>query len=480
MTIDFQSKQLSDPVYGVVGISPLEGDILTTRVFQRLHNVKQLGLGATVYPGANYSRFAHSVGACHLAGEIVKSISRNAGREFSDAEVQQYRLAGLLHDIGHYPFSHTFEHAIKNYYSARLTDVNGQDTDGSPPSFDHERMGHQVILLDPELQAVFKKHGVDPDQIVASVSARDPDFLSTVISSDLDCDRLDYLVRTALHAGLPYGRVDVQYIVSQMTLDDEGFPCLSDKAVRAADHLLISRYFDFVQLPFHKTVCGMEIALESVIEGMLTNRLVDCSASAMRERVEQGKWARFDDHNVTQLIEEELNRRDNETNIPYYASLKSLVNRTPPVAVFQSDHVLDSDTVGMRETVEQLLQAKIEGWASKAGVDAKLWRVWKKNLGITKMGSKVRVSAAGDDPNELDDEARTQLVQIQGGDRSRPTKAFPLIRMKEALVSTLSNQKFSAVRVYVNLSLVDDRERKKNEIREMIRADVPHLFAATA
>jgi HD superfamily phosphohydrolase len=110
------SKTINDAVHGSIGLTQPEVDIVSSPAFQRLRNVKQLGLAALVYPGANYSRFAHSIGACHLVGRILDAIQRNTGNPFSTDTVQRYRLAALLHDIGHYPFSHVVENVVENVY----------------------------------------------------------------------------------------------------------------------------------------------------------------------------------------------------------------------------------------------------------------------------------------------------------------------------------------------------------------------------
>src|SRR5689334_10897116 len=95
----FHHARITDAAHGTFGLSELESDIISTPAFQRLHNVRQLGLAHLVYPGADYSRFAHSLGACHVAGRMVRSINQNGARTFNDDEMQMYRLAGLLHDL---------------------------------------------------------------------------------------------------------------------------------------------------------------------------------------------------------------------------------------------------------------------------------------------------------------------------------------------------------------------------------------------
>lgn len=112
----FHHSRVTDAVHGTFGISKIESDIISTPVFQRLHNVRQLGLAHLVYPGAEYSRFAHSLGACHIAGKMLRGIEQNCSRPFDEHEIQMYRLGGLLHDLGHYPFSHAMEHEVEDYY----------------------------------------------------------------------------------------------------------------------------------------------------------------------------------------------------------------------------------------------------------------------------------------------------------------------------------------------------------------------------
>ena len=102
-TSKYQVRRIADPVHGTIGLSELETELLSTQAFQRLRNVKQLGLAHLVFPGADYSRLSHSLGVNHVTGRILNSLVDNTGQEITDAEYELYRLAGLLHEIGHYP-----------------------------------------------------------------------------------------------------------------------------------------------------------------------------------------------------------------------------------------------------------------------------------------------------------------------------------------------------------------------------------------
>lgn len=294
----YNAKSITDPLYGYIGLSELESDIVSSSVFQRLHNVRQLGLAHLVFPSAGYSRFAHSVGACHNAGRILDAIADNAPNAAAKGKKKQaYRLAALLHDIGHYPFSHATEHAIQSFYIGNsLLQTNG-DVPASQTGvgLDHEHVGQVVIQNDPELQYIFKKYDFNTNSLLQIFSKSKPDLLFGIISSDLDCDRLDYLRRSAHSCGVPYGEVDVDFIISKSTVDQDGILCFQSKAANAIDHFLVSRFYDYMQIVYHKTVQGLEWSLTTCISELLQREDLNANSDDIELLVKQAKWAQFDD-----------------------------------------------------------------------------------------------------------------------------------------------------------------------------------------
>ena len=192
-------KQIADPIYGSVSLTELETKIISTPIFLRLRNVRQLGLAYYVYPGADYSRFAHSLGVCHVTGLILEALEQS-GYAITDQEKIECRLAGLLHDIGHYPFSHAFEHVIGNLYPGVTTFAKGESaTVVSSPGIMHERVGELILEHDPDISSLLKENGISSSAISGIFTRKGSSRFTNLVSSDLDADRIDYLLRTSHH-----------------------------------------------------------------------------------------------------------------------------------------------------------------------------------------------------------------------------------------------------------------------------------------
>lgn len=444
--------RIADPIHGTVILTPLEAQIVGSRAFQRLRNVKQLGLAHLVYPGADYSRFPHSIGACHVAGRVLHAI-RDSGGEVSEGDIALYRVAALLHDIGHFPFSHTTEHALKNFYSEKLLKKPGEADPaaaGEGEYASHEVAGKQVITEDPELRKILEDGGVDPKAIARVIGREDPESkFKNLVSSDLDADRLDYLCRTAHHTGVPYSVVDLNYVVSQMRLDKNGLICLTDKALRAADHLLLCRYFDYRQVSYHKTVKAFEFLLESLIRRLAQVGRLQCDAKAVRELVASRGWYTFDDGNVMESIR--AFRESADADDVDKAMADALARRHAPKLIVEHEEFKPR---GNKELTLQHKQVvtKIDEWAAEFKVDPRRWFVWKNKITPTKFASHV---AAADVEAAVDADELAQSVRVQ-----QRGKAIPLQSVKYSLMHPLADHELTLLRVYV---LLDENELEKRD-----------------
>lgn len=485
------SRRINDPVHGTIFLSDVEIAVVETNVFQRLHNVNQLGLTHLVFPGANYSRFSHSLGTCHLAGRLLDAIAANRPGLLGAREIQLYRLAALLHDIGHYPFSHSMEHAIGDHYPGAkyLTDdQNGkQETESTifdlnveaePPSYDHELLGKRIISYDPEIQVALKKHGYTAEEVIDVFAGNKPGSLIHMVSSDLDCDRLDYLMRTAHHAGMPYGSVDIDYIVSQATADDGGRFCFRRQALKAADHLLISRYYDYQQVPFHKTVVGIELLLECVLKKLFELGFLVCDARQMLLRIRDQQWAEFDDRHVVELFRQFVRSDENRTAHPtLHFQIKSILDRKPPklVGCFErlTDRNSESDELLHNSIFDRIID-RIPTWAEVTGIPADRWHTWKTSFALTKIGSSFSLAALRSRPlDELEEERAIRLLTDRGSQGGSSSKT--IMEFGDALMGPLSAQLYKAIRIYV---LPDDKDAASQ--RKIAREVIEKEFATVS
>ncbi len=474
-TADPYTTRINDPVHGTIFLSAVEREIIGARSYQRLHNVFQLGLTHLVFPGANYSRFAHSLGTCHISGRLLRAIQSNRPGILSDQEVQIYRLAALLHDIGHYPFSHSMEHAVNAHYpgekfltttNASKTDVgadkptehfDGLDLDNEPASYDHELLGKRIITYDDELRSILARHGYQIEDVVQIFGSSKPGSLIHMVSSDLDCDRLDYLMRTAHHAGMPYGAVDIDYIVSQATVDNEGNFCFRQQALKAADHLLVSRFFDYQQVPFHKTVVAIELLLEDVLTQLFKVGAIHCSSSDMLKRIASGEWASFDDQYMIVLFRQFINDPKNQQDhADLVRKIRAVVERKPPKLIWSLEKLVpreSGDASLLHKAIVERLESKKAAWAQETGIPVDNWKVWKNTFSLTKMGSNFSLSSIKAGSDELERSRAIRLLQDRSSKGDSPSKT--IMEFDQALMAPLSNQLYNAIRLYVLLDQTD-------------------------
>ena len=240
-----KSKKFRDPIHGIISVSPVELQVIDSPIFQRTRNIKQLSLGHYAYHGAEHSRFGHMIGAAHIAGRAFDSLKCNTEAlecDFQADEIDRatLRMAALLHDIGHTPFSHALEKVL------------------GP---EHEK--YSQTLITACFKDILEKAGIDL-KTVNSLIAGDPypkkPYLTRIISGQLDVDRLDYLLRDSYYAGVSYGRYDLDRIISQLAVVDNQFVVM-DGGYEAVEQMIFARYQMYQQVYFHKTKTVFEMML---------------------------------------------------------------------------------------------------------------------------------------------------------------------------------------------------------------------------
>jgi len=235
--------EITDPVHRYISFSAVERDLIDTSVFQRLRRIRQLAGAHLVYPSAQHSRFEHSLGTMHIAGYAGESLLRKGFIDRED-KLQELRLAALLHDVGHGPFSHLFEEVLE-----------------SKCNMTHEDMGKKVIL-ESEISDVLSGHGYTPSDICRlSFGESRSSFLNEIIAGSLSADIMDYLPRDSLFTGAEYGKIDYHRLIASFEVVATGHLAINKSALYSFESMLISRYEMFKAVYFHKTVRSAEVML---------------------------------------------------------------------------------------------------------------------------------------------------------------------------------------------------------------------------
>lgn len=232
-------KIINDPVYGFLTIDDdIIYDVIEHPYFQRLRNIKQLGFTYYVYPGATHNRFSHALGCLYLMGRALE-VLKMKGVEITSDEALGAKLAILLHDIGHGPFSHTMEHV--------LVDV------------DHEVLTHLFMeRLNEEMD----------DKLTTAIRIFDDTypkhFLHQLVSSQLDMDRLDYLSRDSFFSGVSEGIVGTERIINMLNVHDDEL-VVDQKGIYSIEKFIISRRLMYWQVYLHKTVVAADMLLINAV-----------------------------------------------------------------------------------------------------------------------------------------------------------------------------------------------------------------------
>jgi hypothetical protein len=259
-----RGKVIRDPVHGLISLRPDESyllELIDTPEFQRLRRIRQLGVSNITYPGAEHTRFAHSLGVLNFAARILERLKSRyrSHKEISDLiqiHERTIKAAALLHDTGHGPFSHMIERAFRS-------------------TSKHEaRTALIVIAEESKVSEVLLRHGIDPDQVRSVIDGTFPiRFLRDIVSSQLDADRMDYLLRDAMMTGVKYGSYDAEWIIHALCLGLDPVQsgpwktedlrlCLDrSRGVHAAEQLIVARMHMSYQVYYHRVTRGWEAHL---------------------------------------------------------------------------------------------------------------------------------------------------------------------------------------------------------------------------
>lgn len=233
--------EIVDPIHDFIRIYEPEIDVIDTPVFQRLRRIRQLAGAHLVYPSAQHSRFEHSLGVMHIAGQAAE-VLKDKGFLNSD-DVANLRLGGLLHDVGHGPFSHLFEEVLQK--KKKIT---------------HEEIGKKLILQ-TEIGDFISQSGFDKKFLTQLAFGNSKhQFMNEIISGGLSADMMDYLPRDGYFTGAEHAKIDFKRIVQSLGVYEKKLS-LDKSSLYSFESMMISRYQMFKAVYFHKTVRSAEVML---------------------------------------------------------------------------------------------------------------------------------------------------------------------------------------------------------------------------
>ncbi len=253
-----KQRKINDPVFGLIHPNEDEWEIIESPLFQRLKEIKQLALTYYVYPTATHTRFSHSLGVFHITKKICKTLRKNNSDLFSKDNIKDLRMAALLHDIGHFPFSHALEYQRKK-----------EDFDISKLPFffqlKHEELG-SYIIKNSYLKDNLIDKGYDYKLICNLIEGNDaPNIIhNKLINWELDADRLDYILRDSYFTGVAFGHINYEYLINNYKPHNNSRIVISTKALRDIEHFITARFSLYDRVYIHKTISFFNFILSDV------------------------------------------------------------------------------------------------------------------------------------------------------------------------------------------------------------------------
>ena len=305
--------QVLDNVHGFIPYTDTEKKIMSTSLFKRLQSIKQLSVVNWVFPGSEHTRFIHSVGVMHIADKMAVSLG------LEDKERKIIRLAGLLHDIGHYPLSHVCESPYKkpmhleelpdNAFCTKINERVREDIKHfeikvktafmtKSSGRHHEAIGATIVRHNEEIRKLIIDECDDDDApdiiadiIIGNVEREKTDpLLVQIIHSEIDADGIDYLMRDAMFAGTSFGSCEIEQLIRCLTIGEyngKRILCVKPKGIAAADQYLMNKFFSYSQVVFNRHIVISEWMAQCVVDWMQKHCAIFPSSAELET------WAKY-------------------------------------------------------------------------------------------------------------------------------------------------------------------------------------------
>lgn len=369
-------KYINDPVYGGIPITQIELELINLPVFQRLRGLRQLARVNYVFPGAEHSRFVHSLGVLYIMGLMTDHLMKLG--QISEEDAVKMRVAALLHDVGHYPFSHLgeavfgFKEDNNSIAPSIIADLNEDEIPlyemvaSHSKSAHHEKLGEYIVTHHNDIRRILEQHKLDPEEIASiftgEIGSQNMVY-SQLLHSSLDADRLDYLLRDSYQTGVKYGLVDLQYLVRLLLVVDDPSVNSADgkkvlvcnkKGQHVVEHFLMSRYFHYSQIVFHRTNGAFEGLVKAMyIKLIMNNGFLYNSLNEIHDHINDEEFLNFNDASLEVALK---NYYDTTNDEEYKLLYRMYINRKRPKVVFELKDLYEDSPQKRFAVLKWLLQ----------------------------------------------------------------------------------------------------------------------------
>jgi uncharacterized protein len=459
-------KIVVDSIHGDIHLTQREIEVIDTPSFQRLRRLKQLAMAQMTYPNATHTRFAHSLGVFAIMARVLDIAKATGVVKLSKKESEDLRLAAMLHDVGHYPYSHL----VERIDGVKLTEEQVENAATATRTLDrtampypeHETVGTLIVENRPDLVEALggRVRAKRVAKLFGPRQAETPE-LSTLIHSSLDMDRLDYLLRDSQASGVPYGLVDINYMLNNLKISPSGMVGIKEKALPAAEQFLLARFFMHRTVYYHKTTFGMEELCRQLLRRIRDSGKYDVpkSGSEIETLVKSERLLTFTDAFVDEII---LKAAGQKEDLLIRTLGQAIQKRQPPRLLKEVNTLSSPGQLDQRGTVFKLnCKHKLRSLASDFG-DLPLGQFIlceTPPLKMEKRGPLVLAQNAGQWKEE------EELIKVFIADEPEPKS---LVDIPHSIISKCGGFSFKSFRLYVVYDGTD-REKTLGEMAHTVK-----------
>jgi len=474
---DISEKLIIDSIHGDIRLKKREVQVIDTPSFQRLRQLNQLAMAQLVYPTATHTRFAHSIGALGTMIRILDAAERN-GIDISDQEKDNLRLAALLHDVGHYPYSHLMEKLdkvmlIEEEVEGAAPAVKAIDA-GKSKYPDHEEVGALIVTCQDDLVETIggKERAKAVADIFTRAKAADPQ-LSKLIHSSFDIDRCDYLLRDSYAAGVPYGQIDINYLLHNLKVSPQRMVGFLDKALPAVEHMLLARFFLYRVVYYHKTIYGLEEVCRQLLRRLRDrdgeHYEIPLDGEAVKKLVVSTELHAFTDAFIDSIIQRSVHDKDEVIKV----LAKSIQSRKPPALLKE---VIVCEETGEQYHAGNTFAQNCKTKLKKELVDdlhekipLKQFLLCKPKIPLVRQPERYTAAEVAElEQQKIYDMAygeEEEDIKIFVGDRTEPVS---LMDIEHSIVAKYANYSLQMFRLYVVYE-GEDRNDVIAQLRDRVR-----------